>query len=426
MTSERRVDSDVDPDNEPKRETRVAEAGGVRVPVLLAGSAAWCWRILVVFGAFYLLGKLLGHLGLLIIPLLTALLTAALLAPVVLWLRRRGLSRGVSTLLTVVLALGIMGSIGFFVVDRAVAGYPELATQASDVVTRGQNLFKGAPFHVNSASVNNIGKSLTDQLNSHRGQVAAGVVTAGRTALDVLTGIVLWLFLTIFLLYDGDNVWAWMVGLLPERGEELARGAGHRAWRTLTGYIGGQFIVALFHGVAIGTTLLILRAPLVAPLAVLVFVGSFVPLIGAIVFGGFAVLVVLVAGGPVQALVLVIVLVIENQIEGHILQPLVVGRYVRLHPIAIAVALTAGALLAGLSGAIFAVPIVACINAAAKYLAGREDEEGRTLPPRRQRFRRPGARRPSAAVALPGTVDREAADEPTAAAVGPPETAARR
>lgn len=351
----------------------------VWVPPLLVGAAAWAWRLLVVALAVLGLLELLSRLMLLVVPLLTALLTVALLAPLAGFLRRRGLPRPLTTGLTTLLALGLLGSIGFFVVDRAIADYPSLADQSRNIVTQTQHVLERPPFRVSESSLTNLSDTINKQLNQHRGQIASGVLSAGRTALDVMTGIVLWLFLTVVLLHDGTRVWNWLVELFPERFEERVRGAGQRAWRTLTGYVSGQFLVALFHGVAIGLSLAVLDSPLVAPLAVLVFVGSFIPIIGAIVFGGFAVLVTLVTGGAVKALVLVIILVVENQVEGHVLQPFVVGRYVRLHPLAIAVALTAGSLLQGIVGAIFAVPLVAALNAAGKYLSGREDVHGNSL-----------------------------------------------
>ncbi|HVV30598.1 MAG TPA: AI-2E family transporter [Mycobacteriales bacterium] len=366
----------------PSREVPVREAPELRVPAVLAGAAAWCWRILVILGAFILLILLLSHLMLLVVPFLAALLSAALLMPIANWLRRHRFNRAWSTLFTVVFALLVLGSIGFYVTDRAIADYPKLVDQSNDAVHQAQDFLTKPPFNLNKSSVNNIGDTITKQLDSHKGEIASGLIKAGRTAIEVLTGVVLWLFLTIMLIYDGDRVWNWVVRLFPRGAEERVRGAGQRAWRTLSGYISGQFTVALFHAVAIGVTLVILGSPLVAPLAVLVFIGSFIPIIGAVVFGAFAVLVTLVAGGVVKAIILLAVLLVENQVEGHVLQPFVVGRYVRLHPIAIAVTLTAGALLAGIPGAIFGVPLVATVNAAVKFLSGREDAEGRPLPGR--------------------------------------------
>ncbi len=363
----------------PRRQVRVSD-GEIELPAVLVGAAAWSWRILAILGAFGVLGILIWHLTVLVVPFATALLTTALLWPVTHYLRRHGVSRGNSTLLTMLLAVVVIGGVGYFVVNRAVAGYPTLADDAQRAITNIQNYLTGSPFHLPKSSVDNVGSTLSNKIKSNQGSITSGVISAGKTAVDVLTGIVLWLFLTIFLVYDGDRVWDWVCRLFPRRGEELARGAGHRAWQTLSGYITGQFKVALFHAVVISVTLLILRAPLVAPLALIVFVFSFVPIIGALVAGAFAVVVVLVADGPIQAVVLIGVLIVEDQVESHVLQPLVVGRAVRLHPIAIAVTLTGGALLAGLPGAIFGVPVVATANAAAKFLAGREDIDGNAIP----------------------------------------------
>lgn len=362
-----------------RREVAVFD-GDVRLPAVLVSAAAWSWRILVVLAAFGAVILLISRLTVLVVPFLIAMLTTALLMPIASTLRRRGVSRGISTLITVLIALVVVGGVGFFVVNRAVAGYPALATDTTRAVTNIQNYLVGRPFRLPRSSVDNIGSTITNKIKTHQGGITSGVISAGKTAIDVLTGIVLWLFLTIFLVYDGDRVWDWVCRLFPRRGQELARGAGHRAWHTLSGYVTGQFYVALFHAVVISVALLILRAPLVAPLALIVFIFSFVPIIGALVAGAFAVVVVLVADGPIQAVVLIGVLIVEDQIESHVLQPLVVGRAVRLHPIAIAVTLAGGALLAGLPGAIFGVPVVATANAAVKFLSGREDIDGNSMP----------------------------------------------
>lgn len=360
----------------------VVEAGGVRVPALLVGSAAWCWRILIVAGAFLLLVMLMDKLSLLVLPFLAAIIVTALLHPLVALLRRRGVPRGPATLITLLVALALLGGIFYFVANRASAQYPQLVDSLSKLVDQSRHALTQGPFHFKANTVDNIGGTISAQLTQHRTQVLSGALSAGRTIADIVTAAVLFIFLTIFLLFDGERIWDWLVRLFPRRAEERVRGAGRRTWKTLTGYITGQFCVALFHGVVMGVSLGLLGVPLVAPLAVLVFIGSFVPIIGAIVFGGLAVLVTLVTVGVTKALILLVVLVITDQIEAHILQPLVVGRYVRLHPIAIAVTLAGGALLAGLPGAIFGVPIVACANAAVKFLAGREDAEGNTLEPR--------------------------------------------
>jgi predicted PurR-regulated permease PerM len=266
--------------------------------------------------------------------------------------------------------------VGAFVANRAASGYPELVTQINALITRTQNWLVNGPLHLDRASVANVGDQVVAYLRSRQGQILSSAVSAGRTILDMLTALVLTFFFTIFLLYDGRNIFRWLTGAFSARARDKVDEVGDRMWETVSGYVSGTFIVAVFHGVAMGLTLVLVGVPLVAPLAVLIFIGAFIPLIGAIVFGGLAVLVTLVTNGGTAAVIVLIVLLVENQIEGHVLQPFVVGRHVNLHPMAIAFVLTAGAILAGLPGAIFGVPFVAAINAAAKALRGTPEGHG--------------------------------------------------
>jgi len=342
------------------------------VPVLLAGAAAWCWRILVIAGAFLALFLLIAKLQLLVLPFFTAMLLSALLHPAVAFLRRKHWPSGLATTGVLLVAFLIIAAIAAFVINRASAEYPKLVDQVNHVIDQTRH-FMVAHTSIDPKNFDNVSGKILDTLRSHQSQIASGVVTAGKTLGEFATGAILAFFITFFLLYDGERIWRWVVDLFPRGAREDLRGAGERAWRTLTGYVAGTFIVALFHGVVIGVTLLLLGTPLVAPLAVLVFIGSFIPIIGAVLFGGLAVLVTLVTQGVVPALIVLVVLIVDNQAEAHLLQPLVVGRYVSLHPLAIAVALTGGALLAGLPGAIFAVPIVAAVNAGVGHVREQRD-----------------------------------------------------
>jgi predicted PurR-regulated permease PerM len=357
-----------------RSEDRRAYAPGV--PTSLQDAAGWCWRLLVIAAAVTFLGIVARRLEIVVVPLLTALLLTALLSPVTNRLQRLRLTRAVAAIVTVLLAIAVLGGIGVFVVNRAVAGYPQLVDQVGHLIDQTQRWLTTGPLHLKQSG--NLGTRITDALQSRKGQVASGVLSAGRTIADAVTGVVLTLFLTLFMLYDGRRIWAWLTGLFPDSSRVKTDRVGDRMWRTLSGYVTGTFIVALFHGAVMGITLAVLGVPLVAPLAVLVFIGGFIPLIGAVVFGGLAVLVTLVTNGPTAALVVLIVLVVGNQIESHVLQPFVVGRHVSLHPMAIAVTLTSGAVLAGLPGAIFAVPLVAAVNAAAVEL--RPPRESDQLP----------------------------------------------
>lgn len=349
---------------------------GPLVPVTLQAAAGWSWRILVIAAAVTALGLLARKLELALLPLLTAVLLTGLLQPINGRLRALKLGRGAAATVTMLLAIAVLGGVGAFVVNRAAAGYPELVTQINDLIFKTQDWLINGPLNLDKNSVNNVGQDISDYLNGNQGQVFQGAVDAGRTAVDVLTALVLTFFLTIFLLYDGRNVFRWMTNGFPVHLRAKVDEVGERMWETVSGYVSGTFLVAIFHGVAMGITLAIVGVPLVAPLAVLIFIGGFIPLIGAVVFGGLAVLVTLVTNGTTAAIIVLVVLLVENQIEGHVLQPFVVGRHVSLHPMAIALTLTAGAIIAGVPGAIFGVPLVAALNAAFKALKGEPPQHG--------------------------------------------------
>jgi len=346
----------------------MAETRQERVPQRLVDAAGWCWRIIVI--ALLLIGlfRLMERLILVFVPLFIAILLTALLHPLKTRLRAIGLNRGWATLITMLVAIAVIGGIGAFVVNRAIAGYPDLVDQVGDLVTKVQHWLINGPLHLQKNSVNDFGDRFVKFLQDREGTLASGALTATKTVAEVVGAAVLTLFLTIFMVYDGDRIWNWIAGLFPSNVRARVHDAGEEVWKTISGYVTGTFTVATFHGIVMGITLWIVGVPLVAPLAVLIFLGSFIPLIGVVIFGGLAVLVTLVTNGVTAAIVVLVVLVVEHQIEGHVLQPLVVGRYVRLHPLVIAITLASGALLAGLPGAIFSVPIVASVNAAVRVV----------------------------------------------------------
>lgn len=334
-----------------------------KVSPLLIDVALWCACIVLVGLLVFFTGKLAKKLELVVIPFIIALLLTALLQPIARRFRRLGLGRGLSATLAVLLAIAILGGIGIFVVNRANAGYPDLVTQVEKLVNNVQDWLRTGPLHIKPGK-NDLGDQLVNYLKARQGEIASGAIQAGITALELLGAMVLTFFLTVFMVYDGDRIWAWIRGLFKTSVQPKVDEVGMAMWRTLSGYIRGTSTVAVVHAVAIGVTLWIVGVPLVAPLVLLVFIGSFIPLIGIIVAGALCVLVTLVAKGLGAAIVVLIVLLVEHQLEAHVLQPFVVGRHVRLHPMAIALTLAAGALIAGLPGAIFGVPFVASLNAA--------------------------------------------------------------
>jgi len=338
------------------------------VPPLLKDVADWAWRLLVLGVLLVYLLKFVDVLYLIVLPFLASLFAVSLAYPLVRFLTEHGASRWFATLITVALALAAVVGVGVFVVDRASDEYPALVDQTSVAVTHFRH-FLTVDLHVKSSSTSSIGTTITNYLDKHSSSVASGALTGITTVADVLAGLVLWFFITMFLLYDGEHVWAWVVRLFPVRARSRVEGAGLVAWDRLAGFVRGTFIIAVIHAVVAGVSLTILGVPLVAPLTVLVFFGSFVPIIGSVLVGGLAVAITFVTQGAVSGVVLIAILVIDNQIEAHVLQPFLVGRYVRLHPLAVALSIAAGAVLQGIAGAVLAVPFVAVVYAVLHYLA---------------------------------------------------------
>ncbi len=346
------------------------------LPATLCYAAGWTWRALIVAAGVVGLLYLAGKLHLVTYPLLVALLITALLNPVSARLQRLRVPKWLAVLLTVLLAFAVIGGLGVFVANRASAQYPQLVDQVQTLVNKVQHYLQTGPLHLKqNNSTGDLGDRLVTYLRGRQSQVVSGVVSASKTVAELLTEVVLTFFITIFMLYDGPKIWRWLADLFPRTARPRMDDIGEGVWSALSGYVTGTFIVAVFHATVMGVTLAIVGVPLVAPLAVLILIGSFIPVAGLVIAGAVAVLVTLVADGGGAALVVVIVLVIENQIENHVLQPFVVGRHVRLHPLAIAVTLAVGASVAGIAGALFAVPVVASVNAAMIVLRGSEQED---------------------------------------------------
>ncbi len=326
------------------------------VPAPLREASDWLWRgLLVVLGAWVTL-QLCTRLALVVVPFAAGLLLTALVYPLTAWLRRRGLSRGLAALLTAVTVLVVVGGLGSWIGLGA-------SEQAPDLVAGFAKAIRQLP--IRHGLLANLQGRLEQWLVGQAGLVNS-VLTTLRIAVEVATGAVLSLFVAAYLVYDGDHVWNSAVGMLPSARQAAMREAGVEIWQRLAGWVRGTALIALFHAVVVGSALALMHVPLLLSLAVLVFIGSFVPLVGSFLFGGLAALVTFASRGPTPALVLVVVLVAANQVEAHLLQPFLVGRYVRLHPLAVLAAVTTGGILAGFGGAIFAVPLTATLHAAAQ------------------------------------------------------------
>jgi putative heme transporter len=345
------------------------------VPPLLRDMAGWTWRVLILLFAGILVIRFFDRMTFIMLPFFAALLATSLAYPLVRWLRGLGVKPVIATWITVLLAAVVFGGIAIFVVDRAIAGYPDLVAQTKTAVAHFRN-FLTHDLHIRSSSTSSINDTINNYLDAHSSSLAAGALSGIATVSEGLGAFVLWFFMTFFLLYDGENIWQWVVGLFPSSARPRVVGAGNQAWDRLAGFVRGTFIIAVAHAVVTAVALVILGVPLVAPLALLVFMGSFLPIVGSVGVGALSVGITLVTQGTVAGIILIAVLLADNQVDAHLLQPLLVGRYVRLHPLAVAIAIAGGAVLEGIPGAILAVPFVAVMYAVVRYLVTGEEPTG--------------------------------------------------
>ena len=341
------------------------------MPGLLQQAAAWAWRILLVGLVIYLAFRLVVFLRLVTLPFIAAMLLTALLQPSTAMLRRRGFSPLLSTWCTFFVAIVVIAGAFTLLGNRISADYPVLFRELQRTAREVQRSLAGPPFHLNATRLSTISSDVLNYISQHKSVVAGTVLTGGKYAAEILAGVVLTLFISFFMLKDGAQIWKWLIrGLSPEAHRRMAN-AGNSSWRALVNYMRGTTLVAAIHAVLLGLALWILGVPLLVPFIVLVFIAAFVPLIGILVVGGLAIIVALGTKGWVAAVILLAVLIVENQIEGHLLQPLVVGRIVKLHPLAIILVLAVGGIIAGIPGAIIAVPTAAVITYAWPELRGR-------------------------------------------------------
>ncbi|WP_338068138.1 AI-2E family transporter [Antribacter gilvus] len=339
------------------------------VPYSVQAAAGWAWRILLI-GVFVAAGVwLLAALKTIVVPVAVAMLLAVLLTPMRRWYQKhlrvgRGGSSGLSLLSLILIVAGLITLSGRSIAggfadlsDQAVAGVNELISWVNE------------RFQVD---LSDYGDELLSQLESQQSAIITGALGAATTVGHVLVGALIALFCTFFFLHDGRGIWAWLVNLLPLGSRERVHQAGRRGIVTLSAYVRTQILVAFVDGVGIGIGSAFFVPSLALPIAVLVFVGSFVPVVGAIVTGSVAVVVVLVANGWVAALIMLGVVLLVQQIEGHVLQPFLMGQAVSLHPVAVILVVAAGSLAAGIIGALFAVPLAALLNTVILYLHGHD------------------------------------------------------
>jgi predicted PurR-regulated permease PerM len=361
------------PGDGPDRRMPVPEQS--RVPSWLATASAWAWRLLLLAVVIYLISRVLGILYIVVVPCVAALLLTAVLQPLTSRLRRAGLPALAATWVTLLIAAVVLGGLVTLVANRVSADYPTLLAEAKHTTAQIQSWLAGPPFHLKNNNVQKFLNNIPSYLSKHKSLVEGTVVTGGKIASEFFGGLVLMLFVMFFLIKDGDRIWNWLLGAMRTDTARRMDRAGHASWLVLVFYMRGTVIVAAIHAIVVGVALWIMGVPLAVPLAVVVFVAAFVPLVGLLVAGTLAVVVTLATKGWVDAVILLGILIIEDQLEAHLLQPQVVGKMIRLHPLAVILSLAAGGILAGIPGAVVAVPIVAVITRALPELRRSEPED---------------------------------------------------
>lgn len=343
------------------------------IPMGIRRMAAWSWRLLVIVAAVSLLVWGLLQVTTLVIPVLLAILLAVMLNPVVKMLTRytflgRGASSGIALLGLLLVIAGMFTLAGRQLIaqwdgiqSNAVAGFQSITTWVTQT------------FQIDDTMIDSAIDQALAQLQANANALVDQAVNTAGVLGNIGTGIVVCLFTLFFLLANGTSIWLWVVGLLPPAARTSTHESVRRGWKALSAYVRTQILVAAVDATGIGIGMLALGLGSYAvPIWLLVFLFSFIPLVGAVVSGAIAALLVLVLQNWVYALIMLAIVVAVQQIEGNLLQPLLMGKAVELHPLAVFLGVAAGAMVAGIPGALFAIPLMAFVNATMLYLVGRD------------------------------------------------------
>ncbi|GIE97942.1 hypothetical protein Ari01nite_54070 [Paractinoplanes rishiriensis] len=344
------------------------------VPHPLRIAAAWSWRLIVVGVVGWALLKFVGTVSIVVIPLAIALLLSALLSPAVSWLLRLRVPSSLATFLVLICGIGAVAGTLTLVINQFVEGIPELTQNAGAGVRQIQEWLKTGPLHLSDDQVTQAIDNAQQWVSANTASLTSTGIATAATVFEVVTGMLLVLFSTFFFLRDGRKIWRFIVRLFPVNARWSLADAGDASWGTLGSYVRATVLVAFIDAIGIGIALVVLNVQFPLPLAALVFLGAFIPIVGASVSGAVAVLVALVDKGWVVALVLLGAVILVQQLEGHVLQPLIMGRAVAIHPLVVIIGIACGVTLAGIIGALIAVPLIAVLNTAVRRLSRRRPE----------------------------------------------------
>ena len=336
-------------------------------------SAAWSWRLLAIVAATAVGLWLLSYFKVIAVAVAVAVLLSVLLTPVANWLRTRArFPRVAASATSVAGLLLVVGGLLTLAGSSIANGFSDLASEATAGLDKMMGWLSTGPLQISVSQIEAFRAQASTSISDNAASLLSGALSLTTTLTHVATGALITLFCTLFFLMDGRRIWFWVVGVLPRTARQRTHEAGRRGLVALGAYTRTQILVAFVDAIGIGIGAAILQVPLALPLATLVFIGSFIPIVGALVSGFVAILVALVAHGPVVALLMLAVVLLVQQIEGHLLQPLLMGHAVSLHPVAVLLAVAAGSMAAGIVGALFAVPIAAVGNTVLQYLHGHD------------------------------------------------------
>lgn len=342
------------------------------VPRGLRVAAAFAWRFLLVIAALYVIIWLVARLSVVVVPVSIALLLSALLAPAVAHLVQIKVPRGLATAIVLVGGLAVLGGLLAFVVIQFTDGLPQLQKQVNTSLSQVRDWLIN-DLHLRQEQIQQFIDNSISFLQNNQAAITTNALTTASTVGEILTGFLLTLFITIFFLASGERIWRFLILGVPVLVRDRVDVAGRRGFASLVSYVRATAAVAVVDAVGIGIGLWIVRVPLVIPLATLVFLSAFVPILGAVLAGAVAVLVALVTNGFVTALIVLGIVILVMQLESHILQPLLLGRAVKLHPLAVVLSIAAGFVVGGIAGALLAVPLLAVLNAGIRSLIHEKD-----------------------------------------------------
>ncbi len=328
---------------------------------VLARASAVAMRLLVLAVIAAITVAVLARLRLVVLPVLLALVLTTVLAPPTAWLRRAGLPRAAAAAAVLAGALAVLAAVLVLIVPPVSDHLDDVRATATKGLQQVETfLSEQAPGWPQDASMSD---QISRYVSENQRRIGTGIATGAILVLEVAAGLLLALVVLFFFLKDGDRLVDQALLLVPPERRDDARGMAARAWSALGGYMRGAAMDGAIEAVVVAVALALLGVPLAVPLAAIAFLAGFVPVVGAIAAGALAALVALVAGGIGDALLVAAVFTAVQQLQNHVLEPLILGRTVRLHPLAIVLSLAAGAVLGGIVGALVAVPLVAVVVA---------------------------------------------------------------